>query len=96
MHTIKYAPTAVFQYVNSKGFQQLPVTAYVVHAPGVRSSSCPIRSDCWALEMRTVNGPSWQGFDNAPRINSELRMVIDITGRERDQVLCALPDCHVK
>lgn len=94
MHTLKYAPTKVFQYVNGKGFCQLTVAQYIAHPPGTHKDS-PIRNEFWALEMKTSNGSSWQGFENAPRINSELRMVIDIKGRERDEVLRALPDCSV-
>jgi hypothetical protein len=84
----------VFQHVNGKGFCRLNVAQYIAHPPGTHTGS-PIRSEFWALEMKTVNGSSWQGFENAPHINSELRMVIDIKGRERDEVLRALPDCLV-
>lgn len=93
MHTLKYAPEHVFQYIAGKGFQCLPVKMYVAHPPGTAPTTV-IKNDHWVLELRTEKGSSWQGFLRAPVINSELRMVIDIYGRECDEVLRALPDCH--
>lgn len=89
MTTLRYAPTEVFQ-TTGKGFVKLPVIGYTVHPPKNHPKECCIRSDYWALELRTNLRSSWQGFERAPFINSELRMVIDIHGRERDEVLFKL------
>jgi hypothetical protein len=90
MSTLRYAPTKVYQ-ITPKGVFNLPVIEYIVHPPGNHPANCPIGKDYYALELITSCRSSWQGFERAPYINSELRMIIDIYGREKDEVLNKLP-----
>lgn len=63
-----------------------PVLRVVAHPPGKHPPEIPIGRDWYAVEIITAYGTRWQGFKNA-RITSSLRMAVDTTGRERDEVL---------
>lgn len=71
----RYAPTTVLVRVGKGGFCDAPVRQYVIHPPGTHPISCPLVSDCTALQLVTEHGSRWWGFEKA-WISSELKMVV--------------------
>lgn len=80
-------PSKINQWTRSGGFHRdAPVTQVRIYPPGRHPSGSPLRKDWYAVEILTPFGPSWQGFVDA-KINSQLRVAVDITGREADEVI---------
>lgn len=67
-------------------YPEAPVQSVKIHSPNKHPDRSPIRRDMYALQIETPHGTRWQGFQDAC-IDSRLRVVVDTTGRERDEVV---------
>lgn len=93
MSIFKYAPKTTHTYTQENGaLRNVPVKQYVAHNPGNHPKDCPIRNDCYALELRTDFGTRWHGFAKV-RIDGSLQMACELLpGQERDEVIMKWKD----
>jgi hypothetical protein len=83
----RLVPEKISQWTRAGGFfRDLPVVNVKIYPPGRHPEGTPLRADLYAVEIHTPKGVSWQGFRDA-KINSQLRVAVDITGREADEVI---------
>lgn len=88
----KIVPDTTLLVRKGRVYKDAPVLQYIAWGKNSHPASCPLRSDCVALELITAFGSRWHGFEDA-RIGPDLRMhVCLLENQERDEVIAKWED----